>query len=161
MTTQTTTQKSSITQRLRTDLGRSVGVTHPTGVVKKHLIFILFVVDVFTESGVVKTLDLYSFCNWCIHRIWMLLSGWLKRSNFCSFITSLCFNSCTVAFLYSTWTSLGSLSVFSLMSSIISPHSQGWQVNALRSINVSSVPIGIILCSLFIWFTVKRIKESI
>ena len=33
MTTQTTPQKSSITQRLRTDLGRSVGVTTATQLV--------------------------------------------------------------------------------------------------------------------------------
>ena len=33
MTTQTTSQKSSITQRLRTDLGRSVGVTTATQLV--------------------------------------------------------------------------------------------------------------------------------
>ena len=33
VTTQTTSQKSSITQRLRTDLGRSVGVTTATQLV--------------------------------------------------------------------------------------------------------------------------------
>ena len=79
-----------------------------------------------------------------------MLSILVEASNFLSFIPSLSLSCLVDAVLYRTCTFPGRLSIFSLMSSIISLHAPGWHLYARRSMRVSSCPIWMIVFLLLI-----------